>query len=214
MPIPNLQRNRQALQPSKTILFIAPVYNYYPMIVPSLLAQTHFHWKLFLVHDGPHDKNQFDMKKFLEIHQDDRIIYHETQQRRQQYGHPIRRDTLEDMKKGILFSDVDFVNITNADNYYAPGFCQLMLKGFSSDEILATYCSHISHSYVTWSLMQMMLRLGSIDICSLVFRKTAACDIGWNSMEHSSDWTFISQMMTKYGTQSFQKVAGCLVTHN
>lgn len=198
----------------KQVLFIAPIFHYYPIIASSLMMQRHQNWKLFLVHDGPCDKNIIDLPAIVENFHDHRIIYHETPERQQQFGHPIRKWILEEMKQGRMFPDTHYVNITNADNYHCPSYCDMMLSGFRSSRTVATYCSWIIHNYIAWNPMESILRLASIDTCAVLVRRDAACEIGWQSMDHSSDWVYISSLMERYGAHHFNKIPGALVVHN
>ena len=55
-------------QHKSKILFIATIYETYPIIVPALLEQTYKNWELMLVHDGP--SKRFNYRKLLDYHND------------------------------------------------------------------------------------------------------------------------------------------------
>lgn len=189
------------------IAFICPVYNSYPEIISSLINQSHKDWHLFLVHDGP---SSIDIQAIVNATKDSRITYTETPERRQNWGHPIRREYLEKIKD----SDFDYVVITNGDNYYTPSFCEYMLKGFTNGQV-ACYSGKMGHSYIAWGVIECKPLQGYIDCGNVMVRKDVACEIGWNDTEsHSSDWLYFNDIIKKYGVQKFAKVEGLLFIHN
>ena len=204
----------------KKVTFICPVYNSFPEIVSSLICQTHKNWELLLVHDGP---NETKMEELIQSFGDARIIYLETLERLQQWGHPIRKRMLNELtwKQGS-----DFIVITNADNYHVPTYIETMLRGFDDDTV-AVYCDKFVTNYKspqpqksgpaidhTYGVIDVKLELGYIDCAGIMVRKDAACKIGWQSMEHSSDWTYIESILDEYGKNAFVKVNGTLLIHN
>lgn len=205
----NLQFN--PLSKSK-ITFICPAFNAYPQIVSSLLLQTHKNWNLLLIHDG---KNTTGLEKMIEDIGDSRIEYYETEKRYGNWGHSIRQLALKAIKNRSMSHDSDFIVITNQDNYHVPVFCEFMLRGFKDPNIVASYCSQMVHSYIQWGVINCSMALGSVDCAGVMIKKEVACDVGWNDITgHSSDWTYFSEVMKKYGKGNFAKVDGCLLIHN
>jgi hypothetical protein len=41
-----------------------------------------------------------------------------------------------------------------------------------------------------------------------------AGEVGWRSLEHSSDWTFFEDIARRYGKNSFVRFDGCHFIHN
>lgn len=214
-PRPNLD----TIQHGQQVVFIAPVYNYRPTIVASLLDQTHQDWKLLLLHDGPNNKNIFDVGKYVDSCADDRIIYHETKVRQQQYGHPLRKMALEKLKSKEWCPEAEYVVVTNADNYHCPPFCSKLLSGFDVN-IVMVYCQQMVHNYIAHGIMPIIFKLGHIDVAACMVRKHYACEIGWQDMNHSSDWTYMQAIQQKFGNMNgrqignFKQVPGCLLVHN
>lgn len=192
------------------VTFIAPIWEYHPVICSSLIAQIHKNWELLLIHDGP---CQTGIGEFVLAFKDRRIQFIETPYRKQTWGHPIREWALKEIGKGILSPGCDFICITNADNYYMPSFCDHNLQHFTVNTV-ATYCETIVHNYFDWGCLTTELKLGHIDICAFMIRKKAACDLGWSDMQHSSDWTLIDNMIKRYGIKNIKKIPSCLVVHN
>ena len=205
----------------KLVTFICPVYNTFPEIVSSLLCQTHKNWQLLLIHDGPNDTNLF---AFISHVNDPRIRFIETDERQEQWGHPLRRWALDAIDQGTF--KADFVVITNADNYHVPTYIDTMLRGFKDDTI-AVYCDKFVTHYKThqvkpdgtdivhpYGTIYTKLELGHIDCAGVMVRKEAACKVGWHDMSHSSDWTYFSSLIDEYGKNRWVKVNGTLLIHN
>ena len=201
------------------VVFICPAYNTYPQIISSLINQTHKNWELFLLHDGP---NETGMKGLVDyavsvptgLVNDPRIHYQETPKRTGNWGHHLRQWALKNLND--LCPDADYVVITNADNYHVPVYTEYLLKAFETHPaIVAAYCSDMVHSYKAWQIIPCRLQLGYIDCACVMVKKEVACEIGWRDIEsHSSDWTYFSDIIKKYGTGKWLKVPGCLLIHN
>lgn len=191
------------------VLFICPIYNMYPAIISSLICQTHKNWELLLIHNGP-EVNGLDT--IVNGYNDTRIkfIIHPIQTGN--YGHPLRQWALQ---QDSLMKDADYIVITNADNFHVPPYCEYMLKGFMKSSLTkASYCTSMVHSYIKWGVIPVQLKLGYIDCAGVMVTKDVACQIGWQSMEHSSDWIYFNSIIKKYGVKSFMPVPGCLLVHN
>ena len=205
-------------QPTDSVLFIATIYNSYPQIISALICQTNPNWELLLLHDGP---NNTGLYRIVRDANDDRITYIETDTRKQNWGHPLRKKALEDINNDIIRTKCSYIVITNSDNYYVPIFIEKMLEGFSSN-ILATYCSSFIHGYKSpqpegdhkFGVVQSKIELGFIDCGMVMVKKEYACDVGWRDMSIYSDWTYFKDLIDKYGKQRWNKVLGCLFSHN
>lgn len=210
----NRQAEHDAVFPGKKlgdkVTFICTIYNTYPQIISSLILQTHQNWELILIHDGP---NETGLKKI--VNGDPRIKYIETEKRHGNWGHYHRSWALNEMRDGKL-SDGDYVVITNADNYFTPVFTEYLLNGFKkSHTAVATYCDKMCHSYKAWDIIPVRLEKGFVDCAGVMVKKEIACEIGWRDTEsHSSDWTYFSDIASKYSTRNFIPVKGCLFVHN
>lgn len=188
------------------VLFICPIYKTYPQIISSMLLQTHENWQLLLVHDGPDTEN---VKKI--VPDDPRITFMATKKRGGCWGHYIRQTALREKQ-----DEADFVVITNADNYYTPVFTEYLIKGFERHpRAIATYCSQMVHSYVSWKILPCSLNVGFIDCGGVMLKMKPAAAVGWNDITtHSADWAFFYDLIQAYGADKFIKVEGCLFIHN
>jgi len=191
---------------SDKVTVICPIYNSYPFIISSMLAQTHQNWELILVHDG---KNETGLDKIIKSIGDQRIKYSQTDKRSGNWGHKIRSEEIQKLTGN------GFVLITNADNYHVPAYFEKMLEGFTSDNVKATYCSKMVHSYIQWGVIDCQLKRGYIDCAGVLIRNEVAKRVGWKDIEsHSADWFFFNDIARMYGASSFNRVEGCLLIHN
>lgn len=187
------------------VTFICTIYNTYPQIISSLILQTHSNWELILIHDGPNDNNLRSL-----IPEDNRIKYIETEERKGNYGHHLRKWALNEFELG------DFVTISNADNYYTPVFIEYMIREFKkSHTAVASYCESMVHSYKAWQVLPCRPERGFMDCGGVLIKSDIAKEVGWNDIkEHSADWTFFSDIASKYSWKNFLPVKGCLFVHN
>lgn len=205
--------------PKKTVLFIATIYNSYPQIISSLICQTMSNWELLLIHDGKNDTN---IKQIVQNFNDERITYIEYPERINDYGHTLRKWALNEIKNKKIDTKSDYIVITNADNYYVPTFIEKMVTQFDYSDIIVTYCSGMLHSYKSpqpegdheYGTIKTKLELGHIDCGGIMVKKDEACEIGWNNLDIYSDWTYIEDIIKKYGKDKFSKILGTLFIHN
>lgn len=218
------------------VTVICPVYNTFPEIISSMINQTYRNWELILVHDGP---NTTKLRELILTINDSRINYNEHPIRKGKWGHFYRKHYLNEIKEGRIAPNTTYILITNADNHLVPSFLDTMVKEFEKNkETIGVYCSHMVHSYLSpqqttfipaqstsapsltwknyqWGIIPCKLERGYIDCSGIIMRKEAACEVGWRDIEsHSSDWTYISDVINKYGEDKFVKVDGCLLVHN
>jgi hypothetical protein len=215
------------------VIVICPIYNSYPQIISSLICQTHKNWILVLIHDG---KASGNLKNIIGHYADSRIIFLESETRKGNWGHFYRQFGIDNIDN--LVPDSEYVVITNADNYHVPTYLEKMMEGFITQDIVATYCSAMVHSYLspqqvtylevgqqsstelrwedyTWGTNQCKLEFGRIDCAGIMVKKECAQKVGWNDIvTHSSDWTYISDIIKEYGEKKINKVNGCLLVHN
>jgi hypothetical protein len=205
---------------SQKVLFIVPVHNQFPQIVSSLICQTEKNWQLLLIHDG---LNHTGMRKYLEGVNDDRITFLELPDHEGVWGHSRRRWALEELKKG-MHPDVDYVVVSNADNYYVPVFIEYMLRGFEKNpNAVATFCDVTVHSYWgsdskgahRWAAGKCDIRRGKVDCGGVMVRRNAAAEVGWRDLSHSSDWIYFQDILDRFGgRERWERVPGALFVHN
>lgn len=205
--------------PKNNVLFICPIYNSYPQIISSLICQTQQNWELLLIHDG---ENSTGLKLLIDSYKDNRITYIESAYRKNDWGHSLRKWALEEVKNKRRGTEAKYVVITNPDNYYIPTFIEEMTKPFINPNIIATYCSHFVHGYLSpnkegdhrFGVITTELKLGMIDCGGVVVRKEEAGEVGWKSLDIYSDWTYFEDLIKKYGQDKWRRVLGTLFVHN
>ena len=189
------------------------LYNQYPIIIGSMITQEYQNWEMHLLHDGP-PTDEWRLRMFHALRSvipDKRITDKYTKTQQGQWGHPLRRMWLDDMRDR---KDIDLVVLTNADNYHNPGFLQNLHKPFENPKVVATYSEYMSHNHNGYQTFKNGLGCSNIDISALMFRRDVASDVGWPDFSYASDWNFINSIIKKYGIENFVQVPGNFVTHN
>lgn len=192
---------------TNSILFIAPWYQYRPMLPLSLILQTYQNWKLYLIHDGP-----INISKTNELYwHDSRIqtVIHteKNNERGNKWGHPLRAKAIE----SISDIECDWIIHTNADNYYVPGFCKIMVENSMNSDII--YCDMI-HNHHKWSLMKTKMEVAQVDCGAVMVRSDWAKEIGWPSRRFSADWIYLYSVLSKYPNARKAYVEFPLFIHN
>jgi len=152
------------------------------ILIDSFLVQTKPNWILHIVHDGPAPE---DVKAVVALYTDPRIRYEETPVVNGRYGHPNRRDWL--MK--LPSNRIDYVLMTNDDNYYVPKFVEYMNKESRKDMIGFIFCDTL-HSYCDYDVMVTTVKECRIDMGSFVVRLDVAKKVGFNHIHHSADGAY------------------------
>ena len=103
----------------------------------------------------------------------------------------------------------EFVCITNHDNYYMPGFLDLMLSAIDKHD--GAYCDMI-YNYKRWIVWPARLQQGRIDCGSVIARSSLALRAGFLSRRHAADWDWILAMLNI--SRDFVRVPLPLFVHN
>lgn len=194
---------------AEKVVFICPIFDAFPEIISSLMCQTYKNWELLLIDDNP---AQTVCPAIVSAVNDPRIKYIK-RARAANYGHPHRAWALKEMDN--LCQGAGYVVITNGDNFYVPVFLEYMLNGFKvNPSAIACYCSDMVHSYLKWITQPCRLQRGHVDCGGVIVRKNIACETGWTSMDHSSDWIYFDSIIKKYGAEQWVKIKGTLFVHN
>ena len=194
-----------SIKENPLISFIVPLYNQYPIAVPSLIAQEYTNFEILVIHDGPIPDKVIEIIKGFK---DNRIKLLNTDKRYNDWGHTPREYGLDHVN--IASETVVF---TGADNYYIPKFLSYMVPCFSDSRIVGAYCNCL-HNYWDWTMINTRLTFGSIDCGCFMVRTDVAKKIGWRHRVHEADWMFIQNLLRTYGRNSVSKVAKTLFIHN
>lgn len=188
------------------VLFIVPVYRYFPAIIHSLRMQTYQNWRLLLIHDGP-PPYQYDEE--IQQLKDSRIQIVYAPRHEGNWGHVQRQRGL-DIARKKNWSDT--IVITNADNYYLPEFTESMLMNLTSDAV-AVYCNMLHRTHER-KPVPSAIKHGCIDIGCLMMVREAALAVNWNSTNYDADWSYIKQVVQIYGEERISKNEKYLFIHN
>jgi hypothetical protein len=189
------------------VLFIAPLYRQYPILLHSLVAQSDSDWELWLVHDGP-------VTDGIDVHiancRDQRVVLFQVDGLPGNWGHGRRRWALEKVQSDN--HPCHFIVITNPDNYYVPAFIEAMLAAFQDNDV-AVYCSML-HNYMQWQPIDSGLWCGGIDGGCIMVRRNAALAVGWRSLRSEADWDYIHDLMQRFDAERLRKLPRFLFVHN
>ncbi len=205
--VPNPAYASQIREGEFKVLFISPIFNSFPLLAVSLFEQTYTNWELLFVHDGP--SSCLDEKSMAMIESDDRVSLIETDSRANDWGHTPRQRGFQELAKR---EDVDFVVVTNSDNYHTPGYVEKMLECFD-DDAQAVYCDMI-HEYYSWRHFETRLEYSFIDCGCVVARRDVALNAGWNDNSYEGDWRYVADLIDQCGTKAFRKLDATLFVHS
>lgn len=153
-------------------------------LIDCFLLQTNPNWELTIIHDGKASQNVWNT---VNLYNDNRIVFSETEQRNQQFGHPNRKMMIEK----LIESNVDFVLITNDDNYYVPVFVEYM-SGMISPNVGMIYCDSV-HSHFQYIHHKTCVMVDHIDIGSFIVRIDIAKRIGFTGTTFNADGVYAMQ---------------------
>jgi hypothetical protein len=158
-------------------------------MIDCFLIQTCDRWKLNIVYDGEAPQSIRDvMRLYCE---DSRIVFIQTPERTQCFGHLNRKMMLEK----ITGEPMDFVLITNEDNDYVPTFVESFLKECKLD-IGFVFCDTL-HSYTKYDILKTKIKENYIDMGSFIVRLDVAKEVGFNHTHFSADGRYAVECATR-----------------
>jgi glycosyltransferase involved in cell wall biosynthesis len=192
------------------ITIIAVTYGHIESLkcfINSIKSQTNDNWNLFIVHDGPNPslKESIINENYL----NDKINFIEHPIRTQNYGHILRKWSLENLNLS------ERVLLTNADNYYTPTLVDEVLK-FNEDfiyfDVVHSHSNKSNHNKSTYGFMNTHLISGKIDMGCVIVKSELAKKVGFNSISFEADWHYFEDILkTK---PSILKINKVLFVHN
>lgn len=195
-------------EPEPRVTFIAPIWNYYPVLLESLRQQTDPRWRLLLYHDGPWPDG---LRQRIADNSDTRVRFQATDLRFNDFGHSLRELGLNELAKGF---PGEWVVITNGDNYYVPRFVERVIEAIEANPDADVIHSDMIHNYWGWQPVRTVVVKGSIDCGAAVVRRDVAIETGWPWREHAGDWEYLAAIARVRGLARFAKLPGCLFVHN
>jgi hypothetical protein len=193
------------------IQIIMVAYNRYTELeiaIRSFMVQSNPDWVLHIVYDGPAPQGILDIVTPLLIK--DKIIFYQSEERYQCYGHPNRRSMLQ----AVQCSPHDFILLGNDDNYYVPKFIEWMTK-FIDNTVGLVYCDTV-HSHMEYDLHRSELKENFIDIGSFIVRADVAKETGFNYDHFSADGRYAEECHATCKAKGLRvvKVQKPLFVHN
>jgi hypothetical protein len=178
------------------------------ILVKCFQVQTNPDWVLHIVHDGPAPEQIIQIMGTLI--KDSRVIFYQSEERYQNYGHPNRRTMLQT----IECDAIDYILMTNDDNYYTPRFVEFMFREVKPN-IGIIYCDTV-HSHFEYTINISSLVENGIDIGAFIVRADIAKMTGFNYDHFSADGKYAEECVTTCTQQhlGFVKINKPLFIHN
>ncbi len=191
------------------ILFIAPWFQYKPVLPLSLILQTEEDWQLFMIHDGPIKEDFFYWNTDPRISVE--VSLPKNKEPGNQWGHPIRARVVNKIVEEKLACD--WIVHTNADNYYPPGFCEMMLEAGTRNRSDLVYCDMV-HNHKKWVYVKSLVAFGQIDCGAVMVRADWVKEAGWPSRRFEADWDYIAEVYRRHPRLNSVHVPSALLVHN
>ena len=161
------------------------------LLIDSFLLQTCSNWEMDIVHDGPASK---EVWKTIDLYKDKRIRFWQSEERYQNYGHPNRKAMLEMIKGDPL----DYVLMTNDDNYYVPKFVEYFFD-VCTPNVGFVYCNALTRvayeDQITLDYRMLFTKVicGQIDMGSFIVRLDVAKSVGFIHSEFHADGLYAEE---------------------
>ena len=177
------------------------------ILIDSFLVQTNPNWELTIVHDGWASD---EVWKTLELYDDPRIRYRQSEERYGQYGHYNRKKFLKDLDADPL----DYILLTNDDNYYVPVMVNKVLS-MCNDSVGLVFWD-IVHSHFDYDVLKSQIKVDRIDVGSFVVRADVAKSIGFNQVCFNGDGYYAENCAGYCANHklSIKYIPKCLFVHN
>jgi len=175
--------------------------------INSIKAQTNGNWRLFLVHDGKNNELFLDLKENGYL--SDKVIFVEHPERTMNYGHYLRKWSLENLVTN------EYTLLTNGDNYYSPIMVNEVLK--NKEDLIYFDCVHShnkmeNHNKSTYGHLNCELKISNVDMGCVVIKTNIAKSVGFNSIKYAADWYYFNDVLKT--NPSIAKINKILLVHN
>jgi hypothetical protein len=170
-------------------------------MLSSLLAQTNDNWCAHVIQDGTDNEISYKIVKSLG---DNRIRYHATEERYNDWGHTPR-------ELGKQESEARYIILSGDDNYYMPVFVEeLSIASLDNPGII--YWDMV-HSHYKYSYFKCSLGYNQIDMGAFATRNDLAKQIKLNT-SYAADGEFIRDFNKKFPNEKRVKIDKVLFVHN
>lgn len=176
--------------------------------INSIRAQTSNNWRLVIIHDGPNKKLNKDLKDNGYL-SSNRITFIEHPVRTENYGHLLRKWSLENVIKN------EYVLLTNGDNYYTPNMIEEVSKR-SEDliyfDLVHSHKTKHNNNKSTYGYMDSEMVCSRVDMGNVVIKSELAKKVGFNSTVFAADWLYFEEVLKLSPT--IHKIDKVLFVHN
>ena len=175
--------------------------------INSIKSQNNNNWRLFLIHDGKNNELRLDLESNGYL--TDNVIFVEYPERTNNYGHILRKWSLENLVTN------EYVLITNGDNYYVPTMVDEVLnknEDFIYFDLVHSHENISNHNKSSYGHMKTTLSISNIDMGCVVVRSKIAKSVGFNSTGYAADWDYFNDILKT--NPSIVKIDKILFVHN
>ena len=176
--------------------------------INSIRAQTSNNWRLVIIHDGPNEILRKDLKDNGYL-SSNRIIFIEHPVRTENYGHLLRKWSLENVIQH------EYVLLTNGDNYYTPNMIEEVSKR-NEDliffDLVHSHKTKHNNNKSTYGYMDSEMVCSRVDMGNVVIKSELAKKVGFNSTDFAADWIYFNEVLELSPT--IFKINKVLFVHN
>lgn len=176
-------------------------------LIDCFIRQTDPRWKLYIMYDGPAPKSICEV---MGLYDDLRIEFYSSAKRNGQYGHPNRRKMLDKLEG----DDMDYVLLTNDDNYYVPVYVEYMLQKCSRTVGIVS-CNTV-HSHFAYTVHESRLKRSQIDMGAFIVKYPVAKAVGFTHTDFDADGMYAEECATLSKANNYEliHIDKCLFIHN
>ena len=176
--------------------------------INSIRAQTSNNWRLVIIHDGPNEILRKDLKDNGYL-SSNRITFIEHPVRTENYGHLLRKWSLENVIKN------EYVLLTNGDNYYTPNMIEEVSKRREDViyfDLVHSHKTKHNNNKSTYGYMDSEMVCSRVDMGNVVIKSELAKKVGFNSTDFAADWIYFNEVLELSPT--IFKINKVLFVHN
>ena len=185
--------------------------------IDSIRSQTNSQWCLHIIHDGAgetYDSLKEDLSSNGYLN-DSRIVLSATENRTNNWGHPLREYGLQNRISGA-----PYITITNCDNYYVPIWVSNINdlsnqnKDFIYWDCVHNHQNHRFDRPYGYGLLNSQLKFCLIDMGCVAVKSNIAMKVGFPFRDFAADWKFFEACLRHTKPDKIQKIPKILFVHN
>ena len=176
--------------------------------INSIRAQTSNNWRLVIIHDGQNPILHKDLKDNGYL-SSNRITFIEHPVRTENYGHLLRKWSLENVIKN------EYVLLTNGDNYYTPNMIEEVSKRREDViyfDLVHSHKTKHNNNKSTYGYMDSEMVCSRVDMGNVVIKSELSKKVGFNSTDFAADWIYFNEVLELSPT--IFKINKVLFVHN